>query len=78
MCILNEPAKQEIKISSLLQVAVKRKIQESKLNEEQVAEKLSLLPSGAEGLFAKANWPIDTAFRVASAFGIDMLIDVKK
>lgn len=78
MGTINEPAKNEIEVSSLLQNEVKRKIDEKNLDEQQIAEKLDLLPSGAEALLQKDNWPIETAFRVASAFDIDMSIDLKK
>ncbi len=78
MANINEPVQKEIEVSSMLQDEVKRIISANNWNEEQVAEKLDLLPSGAEALLCKKKWSIETAFRVAYALGIDMSIDVKK
>lgn len=78
MGIIHTPAKKEIQVSNKLRSEVKRRIKENNLNDEEVAMKLDLLPSGVESLFSKEQWPIDTAFRVAAAFDVPMSIAVRK
>jgi hypothetical protein len=70
MSVLRTPTEGELMFSSLLRNKVTAVISQNNLSEKQVADKLDLLPTGVEALFSIDRWPINTAIRVAFAFGI--------
>jgi hypothetical protein len=52
-------------------------MERDKLTKEQLADKLGILPVGAEVLLAREDWSLDTAFRVAEAVGLEIKVSVE-
>jgi plasmid maintenance system antidote protein VapI len=75
--ILHTQVDEEIILSNLVRDKVDEIITQENLNEKDVAKMLDLLPSGVEALFHRRPWPVKTAFRVASAFGIKINLEVE-
>jgi len=74
--VLAEPSEKENKLRDELQEAVRVELKKRGWDATELAEKLGLLPAGAELLLDRRQWPLETAFRVADALGIQFLVEV--
>ena len=62
---------------SKLQQSVRAALAGRQLTLENLAERLNLLPVGAEVLLAQKDWPLETSFMIAEAIGLEIEIEVK-
>ena len=67
-------SQKEMDFSSQLRTAVLQKIKKSSWDNNSVAERLELLPSGVKMLLDRESWPVETAIRVAAALDIPLSI----
>ena len=52
-------------------------IERRRVTPEQLAERLDLLPVGAEVLLAQQDWALETAFRVAEVVGLRVNVSLE-
>lgn len=72
-----EQSDRSLAIRSDLERRIREQLEQNEVTAEQLAEKLGLLPVGAEVLLAREDWSLDTAFRIAEAIGLDISIRVR-
>ena len=77
MLKLQTPTEIENKLSKQLQEAIRNKIDNNNWDENVLAEKLELLPSGVTNLLDRKEWPISTTIRVASALNINLIYQIE-
>lgn len=70
MSVLSEPTQEEIAIIKIMRDVIEQTVVRKNMNDDVLAEKLGLLPSGVVGLFQRRQWSIEEAMRIASALGI--------
>ncbi len=76
--VIHEPTARETEILDQIRAEVDRELERVHQAPRDVAERLHMVPSGAEMLFARQHWSLETAFRVAEALGfrIDVQLDI--
>lgn len=60
----------ELATARSIQAAVERKIKAGGLTDQQIAERLGMLPQGVQILRARV-WSLEVAWRVAEALGLE-------
>jgi hypothetical protein len=63
--------------SESLQKEIRAELARCRVTKEQLAQKLGLLPIGAEVLLARSDWSIETALKVAEAVGLEVEFKVR-
>jgi hypothetical protein len=71
-----EPTATELELSQALRDAVDVQIEAKRLNREDLADRLGVMPIAIDVLFARRRWPLPVGVRVASALGLDLRIDI--
>lgn len=72
-----EPTKREIDIRNRLKKVIREKISQGKIEKNDIAKQLNLLPVGLEVLLEREEWRLDTIFRIAEAVGLEIEVSVK-
>lgn len=72
---LSEPTKKENEMREKLRQIVIQEIKRRGLDKNQLAEKLGLLPSGADLLISRDSWSLEKGLRIAEA--LNMKVDLK-
>jgi hypothetical protein len=61
---------------SYLREQICARIAKDNVTPDQLAERLGLLPVGAEVLLARDEWSLDTALRIAEAVGLEVKLEI--
>ena len=64
-------------VRSELQRRIRAAILEQRIVLEDLAQRLNLLPVGAEVLLAQKDWSLETAFMIAEALGLIIEIEIE-
>ncbi|MCC6159866.1 MAG: hypothetical protein IT350_17570 [Deltaproteobacteria bacterium] len=68
--VIHESTPREVEILDQIREEVDRELKRANKTPRDIADRLQMVPSGAEMLFAHQRWSLETAFRVAEALGI--------
>ena len=74
---LSDPAKVELSVQRELRARIVEEIGKRHLSMKDLAKELDLLPSGAESLMERPEWPIEITLRVAERLGIKMNLNLQ-
>ena len=68
--------KTEQQLEQKIRTAVLRAIQNQRLSDEELAEKLGVLPAGVAVLKRRSRWSLGTAIKMAAAMGFSLNLEV--
>lgn len=71
---LTDPVQQEVEASRIIREAVLKEA--ATIPNDELAEKLGLLPSGTELLLERKTWSLEKSVRAAAALGLTVSVDI--
>jgi len=77
MTLPDSPSPQLQENRASFQQTVREEIRKRGMTNEQLAEKLGLLPIGARVLMAESNWNLEVTYRVAEVVGLKVKVSVE-
>ena len=73
---LDQHSKAAEKLGQQVRLHVLKRVED--LSNEQLADKLGLLPTGVEILRRREHWPLETAVHIATALGIAVSVNFEE
>lgn len=77
MCVMLGTSEREIQLQNKLKTIVEKEVKDKNYDNNFLAKKLGLLPSGVSLLFERQSWSLGIGIRVAIALGLEVNLEVK-